>query len=140
LRDEINKETNFAYDPLVATVAKYKLNQIKKEAKAVKEKGKRIWGIFKEGEKLGERVAENKIQGLAYRLLNATNARNKKQFMDSLLRIYMGVGKEVPTVLLNVMHEEDMEFETVAHSFVSGFISEEEAPEQDNNKLEKEED
>ncbi|MGM0471400.1 MAG: type I-B CRISPR-associated protein Cas8b1/Cst1 [Bacillota bacterium] len=123
LRDEINQQTRFAYDPLAATIAKYKLNQIKKGEVDVKKKGKRIWWVFNEGERLGNKVADNKIQGLAYRLLNATNARNKKQFMDSLLRVYMGVGKEVPSVLLNVMHEEEMEFETVAHSFISGFIS-----------------
>ncbi|MBM7623758.1 type I-B CRISPR-associated protein Cas8b1/Cst1 [Sporohalobacter salinus] len=137
LRDEVNKETSFAHDPLVATVAKYKLNQIKKECEEVKEKGKTIWWIFNEGQKLGKSIAKNKIQGLAYRLLNATNAKNKKQFMDSLLRVYMGVGKEVPTVLLNVMHEEDMEFETVAHSFVSGFISKDD--EQEDKNIVKEE-
>ena len=123
LRDEVNKKTDFAYDPLMGTIARHKLNQIKKGCEEVKKKSKTVWWIFKEGKRLANNIAENKIQGLAYRLLNATNSRDKKQFMDSLLRIYMGVGKEVPNVLLNVMHEENMAFETVSHSFVSGFIS-----------------
>ncbi|WP_230867545.1 type I-B CRISPR-associated protein Cas8b1/Cst1 [Iocasia frigidifontis] len=135
LRDVISSGVGVPYDAMRATVAKYKIEQIKKGCEKVDDKninwayneGKRLKYYFEgknsKGEKIqGRESRANKIPGLAYRLLNAVNAGNKKQFMDSLLRIYMGAGKEVPYILLNVIHEEEMEFETVAHAFLSGFI------------------
>ena len=136
LRDEIFKNKKFAYDCLMATIANYKLNKIKEGCDEVD--NKKIWVIFKKGQELNtyfkNKDSENKIQGIAYRLLNASKSGNKKEFMDSLLRIYMTAGKEVPPLFLNIMHEKDLEFETVAHAFISGFISSEKKVE---NKEEK---
>ncbi|MEG2918440.1 MAG: type I-B CRISPR-associated protein Cas8b1/Cst1 [Clostridium sp.] len=66
---------------------------------------------------------ENKIPGLTYRLLNATKAGNKKEFMDTAIRVFMSVGMEVPMILLEVMKERELDFEEVAHSFISGLTS-----------------
>ncbi len=127
LRDDIRKNNNFSYDCLMAALANHKLNKIKKGCEDLD--NKKIWQIFKNGQELNSyfknKESGNKIQGIAYRLLNASKAGNKKEFMDTLLRIYMAAGKEVPSVFLNVMHEKDLEFETVAHSFISGLISSE---------------
>ena len=124
LRDCMEGNSN-AYDVLLANLAKYRLNQIKKGSERVD--SNTIWHIFKLGQELNhnfvQKGSENKIEGLAYRLLNAAKSRNKKLFMDSLLRVYMASEKEVPDIFLNVMHEENIEFETLAHTFVSGFIS-----------------
>lgn len=146
LRDVVSSGIGVPYDAMRATVAKYKIEQIKKGCEKVDAKninwayneGKRLKyyleGKNSEGEKIeGRESRANKIPGLAYRLLNAVNAGNKKQFMDSLLRIYMGAGKEVPYILLNVVHEEEMEFETVAHAFLSAFI-----PKKEENHREEE--
>lgn len=132
LRECIDSRTN-SYDSFLATVARFNLNQILKGSENVD--SRKLWVIYNSGQELNkyfkDKEMENKIQGIAYRLLNASKARNKKEFMDSLLRVYMAAGKEVPSLFLNVLHEKDLDFETVAHSFISGLIS--------TNKKEKEE-
>lgn len=127
LRNDIRKNISFEYDALIGTIAYYKINLIRKGFDKVD--SKKIWSIFKSGQELNayyvDKDSENKIQGIAYKLLNASKAGNKNDFMDSLLRIYMSANKEVPTLFLNIMHEKDLDFQTVAHAFISGFISKE---------------
>lgn len=127
LRSIIESEKYSGYDVFLATIAKHKFIRTKKGCEKVD--SKKIWVLYKNGQELNtyfkNNQSENRIQGIAYRLLNASKAGNNKEFMDSLLRIYMTAGKEVPSIFLNVMHEKDLEFETVAHAFVSGLISNE---------------
>lgn len=127
LRNDIRINSKFSYDAVMATIVNYKLNKIKSGSEEMD--NKKIWVVFKNGQKLNkyytDKGSANKIQGIAYRLLNSSKAGNKKLFMDSMLRIYMTAGIEIPTILLNVLHENDMDFETVAHAFISGFISSE---------------
>lgn len=78
---------------------------------------------FEIADKLRSTGQENKIQGLSYRLLNSTKASNKKEFMDTIIRIFMSVEKEVPMVFLEVIKERDLDFEEVAHSFIAGLTS-----------------
>ena len=66
----------------------------------------------------------NKINGIAYKLLNTAKVRNKKDFMDTILRLFMSCEKSVPTVFLEVMSENELDFESIAYSFISGLISE----------------
>lgn len=66
----------------------------------------------------------NKINGIAYKLLNTAKVRNKKDFMDTILRLFMSCEKSVPTVFLDVMSENELDFESIAYSFISGLISE----------------
>ncbi|OYD07428.1 hypothetical protein [Paludifilum halophilum] len=65
-----------------------------------------------------------KISGIAYRLLNAANANNRKSFMDTLMRLYMSADKPVPTFFLDALHERELDFHTVANAFVAGLLSE----------------
>nr|WP_243240416.1 type I-B CRISPR-associated protein Cas8b1/Cst1 [Clostridium cibarium] len=67
--------------------------------------------------------SENKIPGLSYRLLNAAKADNKKEFMDTIIRIYMSVEKEIPMLFLEVMKEDKLDFQEIAHSFITGLNS-----------------
>lgn len=67
--------------------------------------------------------SENKITGLSYRLLNSAKAENKKDFMDTIIRIYMSVDKEIPMIFLEVMKESKLDFEEIAHSFIAGLNS-----------------
>ncbi|EHJ01150.1 CRISPR-associated protein CXXC_CXXC region [Clostridium sp. DL-VIII] len=67
--------------------------------------------------------SENKISGLSYRLLNSAKAENKKDFMDTIIRIYMSVDKEIPMIFLEVMKESKLDFEEIAHSFIAGLNS-----------------
>ncbi|CDM67377.1 CRISPR-associated protein CXXC_CXXC region [Clostridium bornimense] len=79
--------------------------------------GREVGGILKSNSQ------ENKILGLSYRLLNATKATNKKEFMDTVIRIFMSVEKEVPMIFLDVIKEGSLEFEDISYSFISGLTS-----------------
>ncbi len=70
----------------------------------------------------------NKINGIAYKLLNTAKVRNKKDFMDTILRLFMSCEKSIPTVFLDVMSEKELDFESIAYSFISGLISEKYEP------------
>lgn len=72
--------------------------------------------------------SKNKINGIAYKLLNTAKVRNKKDFMDTILRLFMSCEKSVPTAFLNVMSESELDFESIAYSFISGLISEKYEP------------
>ncbi len=70
----------------------------------------------------------NKINGIAYKLLNTAKVRNKKDFMDTILRLFMSCEKSIPTVFLDVMSEKELDFESIAYAFISGLISEKYEP------------
>lgn len=66
---------------------------------------------------------ENKIQGISYRLLNATKSGNKQEFMDTAIRVFMSVDMEIPMVLLDILKEELLDFEDISHALISGLTS-----------------
>lgn len=85
--------------------------------------------IYSQGIKIAEvyreNNGENKLPGICYRLLNATKAGNKKEIMDTVIRIYMSAQKEIPYLFLDVMKEEKLDYEEIAHSFIAGLNSRE---------------
>jgi len=60
--------------------------------------------------------------GIAHRLLNAAKANDKQQFLDTTIRLYLSVGEPVPTSLLNVLHEEKIDFASWSGAFISGLL------------------
>ena len=66
---------------------------------------------------------ENKIDGYTYKMLNSIKAGNKKQFMDIVIRIHMSMGKDVSPIFIETMQTEGLDFESIAHSFLAGLIS-----------------
>lgn len=78
-----------------------------------------------------EKEAENKINGIAYRLLNALKTNNKHMFMDILLNCYLYIKQSVPTIFVEGM-KDDYEFKSIGYAFVSGMINE--SKENDNNE------
>lgn len=66
---------------------------------------------------------ENQLTGISYKLLNAAKAGNKKDFMDTIIRIYISVEKEIPMLFLQVMKEEKLDFTEIAYSFITGLNS-----------------
>ena len=80
--------------------------------------------------------SKNKINGVAYKLLNAIKVGNKKDFMDTVLRIFMSAEKSVPSVFIEVMAEKDLDFESIGHAFITGLISEKYEAKNDDNKQE----
>ncbi|MGL5692863.1 MAG: type I-B CRISPR-associated protein Cas8b1/Cst1 [Peptostreptococcaceae bacterium] len=80
--------------------------------------------------------SKNKINGVAYKLLNAIKVGNKKDFMDTVLRIFMSAEKSVPSVFIEIMAEKDLDFESIGHAFITGLISEKYEANKETNKVE----
>lgn len=78
-----------------------------------------------------------KIPGISYRLLNALKIGNRNMFMDVVLNSYMYVGNEVPSIITEVLREDDQVFSTIGYAFVACFI-EGEKDNQNSNENKKE--
>lgn len=133
----------------MAVLERYRLLLLRKGVKEMKDKEKIVYHAFYKGQTLRKKIikageeradqagAENtaggkkKIQGIAYRLLNAVKAGHPQHFLDTVFRLHMGVGLDIPRVLLNVLHEKEADFETVGSSFISGLLSDEDQKEKD---------
>lgn len=88
---------------------------------------KRIDAVYFQGIEIAniyrQKNNENQLSGISYKLLNAVKADNKKDFMDTIIRIYMSVEKEIPMLFLDIMKEEKLDFTEIAHSFITGLNS-----------------
>ncbi|MNO24247.1 hypothetical protein D3C76_140630 [compost metagenome] len=86
-----------------------------------------------------------KIEGIAYRLLNAAKSGNKTEFMDTVFRVYMSANTssarknsnsdkyiEVSSVFLEGFKENGLDFDTIASSFIAGLLGGN--PEEDKNE------
>lgn len=104
----------------------YEMND--KKLKVVKYAGHEIHNYYVNNN------AKNKINGIAYKLLNAIKVGNKKDFMDTVLRIFMSAEKSVPSVFIEIMAEKDLDFESIGHAFITGLISEKYEAKNDDNK------
>lgn len=63
-----------------------------------------------------------KIPGISYRLLNALKTGNRNSFMDIVLNCYLYVGREVPSIITEILRDNDEMFRTVGYAFVASFI------------------
>src|SRR5699024_827057 len=82
-----------------------------------------IWVLYKSAESMSNRMGLKKAQGIGYRLLNAVRAGNKHMFMDTVMRVYISHEEQMPSLLLEALHENRMDFETVANAWIAGLIS-----------------
>lgn len=73
-----------------------------------------------------KKLDEGKARSIAYRLLNAVRANDKKMFLDTTMRMYMSLQEPLPSVIMNVLDESKIDFPSVADSFIAGLISKEE--------------
>jgi len=109
---------------LVVLTAKY-FETVKQ--KNIDMEAKHIWHVYYLGNEmqkiLEEKKAENKKNGIAYRLLNAVRANDKSTFLNVLLRLYIGYNKEVPTSLVNTLESEE-KFQVIGHSYINGLLGE----------------
>jgi len=87
----------------------------------------RIFKIYSTGREMAEYLknnrSENKISSIAYRLLNSAKVGDKKEFMDIILRLYINNELEMPEIFMEVFHEDKIDFETIAQSFISGLVA-----------------
>jgi CRISPR-associated protein Cst1 len=88
---------------------------------------KTIWHVYHLGNELKaelkKRDAENKINSIAFRLLNSIRANDSSTFLNILLRLYMSYEKEVPKVLVNTLDGSE-QFQVIGHSYVNGLLGE----------------
>lgn len=134
LRDEMKKdekkEPRYVYNSFLATRVRMILNLLKKEdikVEEIKKNDAKLKVLYNLGVQMHEDLKrtgeENKIDGYTYRMLNSIKAGNKKQFMDIVIRIHMSMGKDISPIFIETMQSEGLDFESIAHSFLSGLIS-----------------
>lgn len=125
LRDAIKSEKG-GFDCYKAVEAKCLLNVCKKKGDEKMANGK-IFAVYKIGQEVRNHYIknnnQNKLISISYRLLNAAKVGNKKDFMDTLIRMYMSNQMEVPNIFLEVLTEKYVDFESIAQAFISGLIS-----------------
>ncbi|BCJ95334.1 hypothetical protein acsn021_29030 [Anaerocolumna cellulosilytica] len=94
---------------------------------------------LQEGKKLREAYKDsNKLSGINYRLMNALKTGNKYMFMDLVLNCYMYVGKEVPSIIPEILQEESEVFYTIGYAFVTNLIDGDKDRNSNNNESNKE--
>lgn len=132
LRDSIKGDPYALKDTINLIKLRNYINQYKKGCKKVAKKEdnpiiKRIDALYFQGIDIAniyrQKNNENQLSGISYKLLNAAKADNKKDFMDTIIRIYMSVEKEIPMLFLDAIKEEKLDFTEIAHSFITGLNS-----------------
>ena len=72
-------------------------------------------------EKYKSKGASDKLNGIAYRMLNALKTNNVDSFMNTLLNCYLYVKDSVPKIFLDTLRN-DEDFKTIGYAFVAGII------------------
>lgn len=90
-----------------------------------KSNGKYLYFSRLSGEKLRDSYkkmnAVEKLNGIAYRMLNALKTSNKHAFMDTLIKASMYANEEIDDVFSNTM-EDDLKFKNAGYSFIAGML------------------
>ena len=63
--------------------------------------------------------ADNKLRGYIYKLLNSLKTKNINDFLDVVLRMYVGMGREVPRVMINAFKDEET-FLNLGYAYLMG--------------------
>ncbi|HLP46286.1 MAG TPA: type I-B CRISPR-associated protein Cas8b1/Cst1 [Candidatus Deferrimicrobium sp.] len=84
--------------------------------------------------KKGYKNEQNKIPGIAYRLLNNLKTKNINAFMDVAINCHMHIGQEVPTLLVECIDNVER-FQAYGYAFLLGFMGEEYNPEAKKENL-----
>lgn len=131
LQEELGKENSHGYNIFLATRTRLILNLLKKEDIGVDERieknRNKLYVLYSLGIQIHEQLKstgeENKLGGYTYKMLNSIKSGNKKEFMDTVIRIHMSMGKDISPIFLEVMQDSELDFESIGHSFLSGLIS-----------------
>ena len=87
-----------------------------------------LWFIYKKGVELADKLkksnAENKIQSIAYKLLNALRIGDTNQFMDVLIRTYMAYSEDTPSTFVKAIYDKRI-FYPLGYSFLNGLLGKE---------------
>lgn len=129
LREEIKSDIPNGYNSFLAVQTRMILNLLKKEENGVeiKKNNDKLYVLYNLGiqihEELKKNKEDNKLDGYTYKMLNSIKVGNKKEFMDIVIRIHMSMGKDVSPIFIETMQDTDLDFESIAHSFLAGLIS-----------------
>lgn len=63
--------------------------------------------------------AENKLRGYIYKLVNALSVGDKELFLDTVVRMYCGINKEVPNTFINLFAD-DENFKEIGYAYLLG--------------------
>jgi len=83
----------------------------------------RVWALVKSAENVKHKIGTKKAQGIAYRLLNSVRSNDKNTFMDTVMRVYISSELEMPGLLLEALHEDQMDFATVGNAWIAGLVT-----------------
>ena len=113
----------------------------RKDVKTMAKHDGQIWVVFNSGLKLQKALVSDrpgeeqegpyrasgrkKLEGIAYRLLNAVKSGNKQAFMDTVFRLYMSANLEIPSIFIHVFTDDGLDFETIGSAFIAGLLGQE---------------
>lgn len=119
-----NKPDIFAAWQMLYIQIKRKENKMEEEKNAIG----RVYAASRAGETLrveyeNDKRNANKLGSFAIKLQNALRVDNREHFLDVVLRLYSGIGHEVPDILLKVLYSDDL-FKEIGFAFVLGLYKE----------------
>lgn len=97
----------------------------------MKEKAtKKLWSLYYEGQNISKELrdkgSENKIDSIAYKMLSSLRVRDTRSFYDTVLRLYMNLGKGVPATFLETFSPDSvLDAETLGYAFLTGLLGKE---------------
>ncbi|WP_448376311.1 type I-B CRISPR-associated protein Cas8b1/Cst1 [Fervidobacterium sp.] len=87
-----------------------------------------LYKAYRSGQELRRALeqnnAANKLPGIGYRLLNFARVGDKNTFADSIIRLYVSQSMKVPDILLSMLNDYEVDFETLAYAYISGLLGE----------------
>lgn len=132
INDQNSKNLNIlgGFNCLEAARANLTLNLLKKgvnDMEEIKKQNSKLWSLYHAGQDIRKKCVDdntdNKLTSYAYRMLNSVKANNKKEFMDTVIRLYLFLDLNIPSTFIEVMQDGNLDFESIGHSFISGLIS-----------------
>ena len=127
LLEEINKEDRFGYNCYLATKVRAYLRNLKKEDlkdvdDTIKKANNKLTVMYILGKEIYKQLEkdnnENKLDSYIYKMLNCIKGNRKNEFVDTAIRVFWSVGKDVPEIL--VKNNEEVEWQELGHSFIAG--------------------
>ncbi|MBX0312134.1 MAG: type I-B CRISPR-associated protein Cas8b1/Cst1 [Sulfurihydrogenibium sp.] len=127
-RSKIKDKAYISSNSLLKLIYMYLLYLKRFGGKKMELKDKSLRAMYMQGQDLLKRLkvrgAENKIQSIAYKLLNALKIGDVNQFMDVMTRVCIAYDLEIPYLLTKALQDKD-NFYLLGYSFLNGLLGKE---------------
>ncbi|MBX0312585.1 MAG: type I-B CRISPR-associated protein Cas8b1/Cst1 [Sulfurihydrogenibium sp.] len=134
-RSKIKDRAYISYNNLLKLINMYLLYLKKIGGNEMDLEERNLRAMYMQGRdlliRLKQNNAENKVQSIIYKLLNALKTGDVKQFMDMLIRIHASYNLKVPELVLKAMEDKDS-FYLLGYSFLSGLLGKEYQTKEEN--------